>query len=198
MKTLQELLACTRTLRDGYFGTVSGHSAYVLDPARSHLSIQDIATVLSRVPRFGGHTRGPIYSVAQHSVMVARLVSPANRLAALLHDATEAYLGDLISPLKREVPHYKLIETRWAAEIGLRAGVDLVHLDEEIKRADLTMLLSEHRQLQADNPDGPQWGFGFDAEDVVPIERVWSEVNAELEFMGAYLAVRSPLAQEGF
>ena len=68
------------------------------DPAQIHL--QDIADGLSKAPRYAGHTEKP-WNVLQHSLLVAHLVSPGNRLHALLHDAPEAYLCDVPSPARR-------------------------------------------------------------------------------------------------
>lgn len=81
--------------------TASGRMFYPLDPRPDEIHIEDIAAALSRICRFGGHCRA-FYSVAQHSVLVSEHSGPGDELWGLLHDASEAYLGDLIRPLKRQ------------------------------------------------------------------------------------------------
>lgn len=90
--------------------TYTGLHFPLLKPEYFHFNILDIAHALSQLCRFTGHTSS-FYSVAQHSVMVASLVPADQALAALMHDAAEAYLGDVSSPLKALLPDYKLIET---------------------------------------------------------------------------------------
>lgn len=125
--------------------TASGRYFDFLNPKPEAIDIHDIATALSRMPRFTGHTT-EFYSVAQHSVEVSRLVPPGHALAGLLHDASEAYMGDLASPLKQLVPDYKAIEKRVERAICARFGLAFP-LDPCIKRADLTMLVTERRDL---------------------------------------------------
>jgi uncharacterized protein len=84
--------------------TYSGKAVDILDPKPEQISLMDIAVSLSRTPRYNGHTnRARIWSVAQHSLVCERLLSedcgPLTRLHVLLHDAHEAYLGDLIRPV---------------------------------------------------------------------------------------------------
>ncbi|RYF85792.1 MAG: hypothetical protein EOO03_12755, partial [Chitinophagaceae bacterium] len=83
----------------GTFNTASGLAIDLNNIHSRDININDIATALSRIPRFGGHTCA-FYSVAQHSVLVAALAPDYLKKEALLHDAAEAYLGDVIKPLK--------------------------------------------------------------------------------------------------
>src|SRR5690606_28894528 len=89
--------------------THSGNYIDVLNPNPDLIDINDIAHSLSMQCRFGGHTK-VFYSVAQHSVECAKRVSPEFQLAALLHDASEAFLLDIPSPIKHRLTNYKEIE----------------------------------------------------------------------------------------
>src|SRR5690606_36354667 len=92
----------------------------------SDIDIRDISASLANVCRFGGHVE-TFYSVAQHSVFVCRYVmkrDPSMGLAALLHDAAEAYIGDIMAPLTRELPAVADIETDILRAVFARYGVD--------------------------------------------------------------------------
>src|SRR3954471_2936273 len=91
--------------------TNSGKLAWPMDPRPEDIDILDIAQGLSNQCRFNGQIK-TFYSVAQHSVLVTRMVSSENQLAALLHDASEAYLPDLTSPVKRQIPEFVEAENR--------------------------------------------------------------------------------------
>jgi hypothetical protein len=90
--------------------TVSGKYVNVFDPDPDTFLIGDIAHALSMQTRFGGHLP-KFYSVAQHSVQCSfRVVGVENRLTALMHDCSEAYLMDIPSPIKKKLNNYKEIE----------------------------------------------------------------------------------------
>jgi hypothetical protein len=111
----------------------------ILDP--DTICIEDIAHGLSHTARFAGQLE-KFYSVAQHSFFVANNVSPQNRLAALLHDASEAYLGDMPSPFKKMLPDYKEQEDRLMKVIANKFGFKYP-LDPEIKNIDAFFLNEE-------------------------------------------------------
>jgi 5'-deoxynucleotidase YfbR-like HD superfamily hydrolase len=111
---------------------LSGRRLDLIDPSPLDIEIADIAHGLARVARWNGQTLGPeIFSVAQHSLLVEALVgglapqaSRAWRLAALLHDAPEYVIGDMISPFKAVIGNgYRAIETRLLAATFLRFGL---------------------------------------------------------------------------
>lgn len=107
--------------------------------------VADIAHALSILNRFTGHSKVP-YSVAQHSVMVSRLVAPENALWGLMHDASEAYLGDIARPLKEMLPEYKKIERHVQRVIAKVFGLPWP-MPADVKRADNIALMTEKRDL---------------------------------------------------
>ena len=111
---------------------LSGRRLDLLDPSPLDVEIEDIAHGLARVARWNGQTKGAhAFSVAQHCLLVERLASELRpratrefRLAALLHDAAEYVIGDLISPFKAAVGlDYKSLENRLAEAIHIRFGL---------------------------------------------------------------------------
>ena len=125
--------------------TRSGRRVALLTPSPSQIVIGDIAHGLAHQCRFNGQT-SKFYSVAQHSVLVASILPRELRLAGLLHDASEAYLGDVVQPLKDLLPEYQAIEENFCKVLGMRFGVNLQHNDA-IRHADLVVLATERRDL---------------------------------------------------
>ncbi len=127
---------------------LSGRRLDLIDPSPPDVEIGDIAHGLARVARWNGQTKGPeIFSVAQHSLLVEALFaagaaspSAGARLAALLHDAPEYVIGDMISPFKAAIGgEYKRIEARLKRAILIRFGLTVEprhDLDRRIKVAD--------------------------------------------------------------
>jgi hypothetical protein len=93
--------------------TASGRRFDFRDIMSNEVQIEDIAHALSHICRFGGHVPR-FYSVAQHSVIVSHMVPPEHTLDALLHDATEAYVQDLVRPAKQFCQDYMQLEQRIA------------------------------------------------------------------------------------
>jgi hypothetical protein len=136
--------------------TYTGEIFDVLHPKPEQIHIEDIAHALSNLCRFGGHT-SQFYSVAQHSVIMAGLndVPDEYKLTALLHDASEAYVVDMPSPIKQLLPKYIDIESDIQLCIARRFGLDYPW-HEVIDRADLIMLRKE-MILQFDLRNGISW-----------------------------------------
>ena len=127
---------------------LSGRRLDLLDPTPVDIEIEDIAHGLAFVARWNGQTQGDFaYSVAEHSLLVETLFGRLNpkapakwRLAALLHDAPEYVIGDMISPVKASVgPAYEELDTRLTAAIHIRFGLPAVlpaTVKKQIKKAD--------------------------------------------------------------
>ena len=133
------------TLHTLYVSTYLGHRFHPAAPCIDDVHIEDIAHGLAFQCRFNGQTRS-FYSVAQHSLFVAALVAARLKLAALLHDAAEAYLGDMVKPLKALFPEFSRMEQAVMAVIGQRFGTTGFDA-AAIKRADLIALATEKRDL---------------------------------------------------
>jgi hypothetical protein len=130
-----------------WFLSLKGRQLYPFDLRPEDIDIEEIAHSLAHLCRFNGHCR-EYYSVAQHSYLVARQLPPELALAGLLHDATEAYCGDMIRPIKRAMPVYvELEECIWKA-VSVAFGLP-IELPAEVKVADTRMLQSERRDLLA-------------------------------------------------
>ena len=141
---MSALLASTTQGRKGdWILTYSGIEFWPLDPRPEDVRIEDIAHALSMQCRFAGHC-DRFYSVAEHSIRVADLVPREDKLWALLHDASEAYLVDLPRPIKRHSEigkHYRIAEDVVMEVIARKFGLPPEPMS--IQRADKAMLCVE-------------------------------------------------------
>jgi uncharacterized protein len=152
-----------------YLQTVSGRWVNPFDPDPDQLDAGDIARALANQCRFGGHSR-VFYSVAQHSVIVSELVEQRGGdaedvFAALMHDASEAYLGDMPHPIKHRSSlgaAFKAAEDHLEAALRerFRINADV----PEIKRADRALLATERRAFSGEGGHWPE------LEGVEPLE----------------------------
>src|ERR1700709_2439376 len=138
---------------------LSGRRLDLLDPSPLDIEIADIAHGLARVARWNGQTSGAhIFSVAQHTLLVEAVMREQTpridlrlRLAALLHDAPEYVIGDMISPFKAVLGgDYKAVEKRLLSAIHIRFGLPAVlspEIERQIKNADMGAAYLEATEL---------------------------------------------------
>lgn len=130
-----------------YIDTFTQKRISPFEPNVDQICIEDIAHALSMLCRFGGHCTH-FYSVAEHSVFVSNIVAPKYARWGLLHDATEAYIGDVVRPIKKlsDMSAYREAEERLFRAIAARFGLE-ESMPPEVKIADSTMLQTEKSQI---------------------------------------------------
>jgi hypothetical protein len=140
----------TTDRKGSWLQTYTGIQFWPIDPRPGEIDIRDIAHSLANTCRYNGHcTR--FYSVAEHCVLMAGFASPENQLAALLHDAAEAYIADVPRPLKVYLLGFQEIEHRIEECIAEKFGVRYPW-HPEIKELDERILADEKEQLMAPEP----------------------------------------------
>ena len=181
---------------------LSGRRLDLIDPSPLDIEIADIAHGLARVARWNGQTSGAhIFSVAQHTLLVEAVMRAQNpridarlRLAALLHDAPEYVIGDMISPFKAVLGgDYKLVEKRLLAAIHIRFGLPAVLADDitqQIKAADRGAAYLEATVLAGFRETEAKRLFGRDP-GLPPSVRndyltPWSAARAEKRFLARF------------
>ena len=177
---------------------LSGRRLDLLDPSPLDVEIEDIAHGLSFVARWNGQTHGDWpYSVAEHSLLVDDLFAELHpkttaqwRLAALLHDAPEYVIGDMISPVKAAVgPGYRAMDVRLTAAIHLRFGLPPVlpmTVKQRIKRADRISAWAEAVRIAGFTPAEANRLFG--APRHKPAEAIRIDLRPPMEVKAAFLA----------
>ena len=132
--------------------TYTGRKFSLVDPQPEDVDLVDIIASLSHLCRFGGHCHH-FYSVAEHSIRVAEIVPREDRLAALLHDAGEAYYGDVTRPLKKlRLGDLPTIVSNIDAAIAIHFGMPLGTLPAAVRHADDVLLATEARDLMTPPP----------------------------------------------
>ena len=180
---------------------LSGRRLDLLDPSPLDIEIEDIAHGLARVARWNGQTSGStIFSVAQHSLLVeacARTADPGldntDLLAALLHDAPEYVIGDMISPFKAVIgSNYKEVEHRLLAAIHIRFGLAPILPDglvKAIKAADRAAAWIEATRLAGFTESEANKFFGgqrLDAAIIGDFMEAWSADHAKQRFIARF------------
>jgi hypothetical protein len=154
-------------------------------PAASEFTIEDIAHGLGNICRYSGQCRR-FYSVAEHSILVSE-TAEGFEFEALLHDAAEAFLGDITRPLKQMLPEYKRIEAEVERAILDRFGV-VWPLPTEVKQADLRVLAAEQKQIMPEGTDG--WVRGQKVDPAPIIVRHLPPEEAKRVFLARFEALR--------
>jgi uncharacterized protein len=181
---------------DGWIQTFSGRKFHPLSARAEDVDIRDIAHALSLKCRFNGHCRY-FYSVAEHSVRVSRMLEGQGSRQAmwgLMHDAAEAYLADLGGPIKRmfhvhdgkQIETFEQAEDRLLVVIARGLGFDVIDY-AAVRDADLTLLMTEARDLMAEPPESWQVEQQPLAEKILPMG--WQE--AEGMFLARYEELRA-------
>jgi uncharacterized protein len=184
---------------------LSGRRLDLLDPSPLDIEIEDIAHGLARVARWNGQTRGAhIFSVAQHTLLVEAVlrarkprIDHSIRLAAMLHDAPEYVIGDMISPFKAVIGgSYKVIEKRLLSAIHIRFGLPAslpAETEAEIKLADMGAAYLEATFLAGFSQTEAKRLFGRDP-DLPPATKAdymtpWPAGKAEKQFLARFKAL---------
>ncbi len=141
------------TPKDAWMETASGGRIHIFDPQPGEIQLDDIVHALGLTCRYGGHCRVH-YSVAQHSVHVADIIKKRGgdetlQLQALLHDAAEAYIGDLPRPVKMWMSQFKVLDNFLTSEIMKAFKVPLVDgdLGPEIHYVDMNICHDEGKAI---------------------------------------------------
>lgn len=151
--------------KNTWIQTWAGVEFPVLNPKPEHVWITDISHALSNICRFGGHVN-KFYSVAQHSIIVSENVPAEFAFEGLMHDATEAYIGDLVRPLK----HCGLLDDFHEIEAVVWGAIAekfslLKELPSCIHEADARVLMTEKRDLKSKRTGGTPWAVKAEPYD---------------------------------
>jgi len=183
---------------------LSGRRLDILDPSPLDVELSDIAHGLARVARWNGQTRGDYpFSVAQHSVLVLEIFQALNpgashqeALYALLHDAPEYVMGDIISPFKAAMGgNYKEVENRLLGAVHVRFALPAIApaaLERQIKQADRQAAYFEAVELAGFTPAEARKFFGepslaaFDLDRFEVLIRPWPTREAHDRFVAAF------------
>ena len=164
--------------RGNWMQTYTGMRFYPLDPRPEDIAPADIAHALSHICRYGGHV-DRFYSVAEHCVLLSHAVPQEHALWALMHDAAEAYVGDMVRPLKESMRDFRDVEDRILRAIGRRFWLP-IEIPAEVKEADTRILLDERATLMSATR------HAWDVEHLQPLGVTvngWSPAVAETQWL---------------
>lgn len=160
--------------------TYTGGVFFPLDARMDEIRFEDISSALSKMCRFNGHCI-KFLSVAEHCVHIAKLAPPDLQLTALMHDASEAYIADIIRPIKPYLKGYEEIETSLMEKIAQRFDF-YWPIPPAIKHLDNAMLATERAQNMAAPPR--DW---LNLPEPLDVQlRFWTPAQASYEFTTAF------------
>lgn len=182
MEALKEKERCVvyEPKLEPWIETYSGKKFYLFDPQPEQIDIEDIAHALSNVCRFGGHVKH-FYSVAEHCVHVSTLTRD---LHGLLHDASEAYVADIVSPLKPHLTNYRDIEDTIMWAIARKYNI-IWPVTPDVKDADVVQLKTEARHLLPSK--GQDWVNDYPSRrrhGIVP--HCWVPAEAKMRYLARF------------
>ncbi len=153
-------MANRTTNTDHCIKVAAGHYFNLAAPRACDVELKSIAAALSKICRFGGHCP-KFYSVAEHCVHACELakgdsVDTDTLRAILMHDAAEAYVGDMVKPLKEDTPQFGVAESRVEAAISERFGIDFEAAHSTVKKYDMQILAAEKAAIWPE--DTEEWG----------------------------------------
>jgi hypothetical protein len=162
--------------------TYTGRKFWPLDPRAEEIDILDVAMALSKKCRYTGHCLH-FYSVAEHSVLMSRHAAPADKLWALLHDASEAYLPDVARPVKRDLVGFNAIEERVQRAVAQRFSLPWP-IPPSIHILDTRICSDEMGQNMA--PPPAPWRHD-NADNPLGVKlKLWPPGEAAVQFLGAF------------
>lgn len=163
-----------------------------LNPRPEDILIEDIAHALSQICRFTGHT-SLFFSVAQHSIFVSKLVSPEFALAGLLHDAQEAYVNDLSSPLKTIIDgNYNMIHDLIQRTILTKFGLSPI-IPDNVKLVDEIVTINELWCLIDSNYKSEEMIY---APKLIYEITCWSPIKAKAKFLKRFEELYIPSSEK--
>lgn len=177
---------CTQEV---YVATWSGKQYHFLKPSPDEITLSDISKALSQINRYGGHTNYP-YSVGHHSILIANKLaedgySSVIRLYGLMHDFSEAYLTDIPTPIKHQLPDYQIMEELCMETIYKHFGIPQPNneVTQIIKYYDTAILESEVKELCPRAPwTPPKLGIDFDIKKIAEIPNRGIEQALRIRF----------------
>ncbi|MEP3245128.1 MAG: phosphohydrolase [Sneathiella sp.] len=184
--------------QDVWMITATGNEFYPFDPRPDQISLEDIVQKLSRICRYNGGVKWPLhYSVAEHSVLLARYAldnheDPELAMQMLMHDAAEAYIGDMVRPLKEVMPEFRDIDHLITEAIFKKFNIPHP-MPALVKELDHRILFDE--EIQAIAPHTRRFDDGTGKPLGVTLQ-FWSAERAYQEFKGQWFTLRDLILNE--